>query len=137
MLTRGAAVWCVLIAIEIAHGVARAVWLVPLVGDWRSRQIGVGTGTIINFAVAALFIRWIHPRSGGGALRVGALWLLLTLAFELAFGRFVARASWQRIGSDYDLLHGGLFFAITSRGAFGSGFSVISSPKKAPVRPPE
>jgi hypothetical protein len=39
---------------------------------------------------------------------VGALWLLLTLTFELAFGRFVAHASWQRIGSDYDLVHGGL-----------------------------
>jgi hypothetical protein len=108
MLMRGMAVWFALIVAEIAHGVARAVWLVPLVGDWRSRQIGVGTGTIINFAVAALFIRWIRPRSAGDARRVGALWLLLTLTFELAFGRFVARASWPRIGSDYDLFHGGL-----------------------------
>jgi hypothetical protein len=108
MLMRGMAVWLVLIAAEIAHGVTRAIWLVPLVGDWRARQIGVGTGTIINFAVAALFIRWIRPRNDGDALRVGALWLLLTLAFELAFGRFVAHASWERIGSDYDLFHGGL-----------------------------
>jgi hypothetical protein len=108
MIARGVAAWVVLIAVEITHGIVRAVWLVPLVGDWRSRQIGVGTGTIINFAVAALFIRWIHPRRDGDALRVGALWLLLTLTFELAFGRFVAHASWQRIGSDYDLVHGGL-----------------------------
>jgi hypothetical protein len=42
------------------------------------------------------------------ALAVGVLWLILTLTFEVAFGRVVMHASWQRIGSDYDLPHGGL-----------------------------
>jgi hypothetical protein len=41
-------------------------------------------------------------------LGVGTVWLLLTLMFEIAFGRDVMHASWQRIGSDYDLRHGGL-----------------------------
>jgi hypothetical protein len=30
------------------------------------------------------------------------------VAFEVGVGRFVAGASWGRIGSDYDLFHGGL-----------------------------
>jgi hypothetical protein len=93
---------------EFVHGIARAIWLVFVVGDFRSRQIGVFTGTIINLAVAALLIRWVHPVRVADALFVGVMWLILTLTFEIAFGRLVMHASWQRIGSDYDLAHGGL-----------------------------
>ena len=107
-LVRGVAVWFVLTGAEFAHGIARALWLVPLVGDFRSRQIGVFTGTIINLTVAALFIRWIHPMRLADAVAVGITWLVLTLTFEITFGRLVMQASWPRIGSDYDLAHGGL-----------------------------
>jgi hypothetical protein len=44
-------------AAEFAHGIARAIWLVPVVGDFHSRQIGVFNGSIINLAVTALFVR--------------------------------------------------------------------------------
>jgi hypothetical protein len=40
--------------------------------------------------------------------RIGILWLGLTLAFELLFGRFVVEASWERLASDYNVLEGGL-----------------------------
>jgi hypothetical protein len=36
------------------------------------------------------------------------VWLVLTLTFEIAFGRYVVRAPCSRIVSDYDLLQGGL-----------------------------
>jgi hypothetical protein len=39
---------------------------------------------------------------------VGVLWLVLTLAFEVGFGRFVLGASWERLAADYDVLEGGL-----------------------------
>jgi hypothetical protein len=108
VVLRSAAIWFVLIGAEIIHGVARTLWLVPIVGDFRSRQIGVFTGSMMNLAVAALFIRWIHPTRIVDAVIVGITWLALTVTFEVAFGRVVMQASWQRIGSDYDLIHGGL-----------------------------
>ena len=108
MLIRGFAVWCVLIGAEFLHGIARAIWLVPVVGDWRSRQIGVFTGSLINLTITALFVRWMHPTGVADALAVGIMWLILTLTFEITFGRVVMHASWQRIGSDYDVVHGGV-----------------------------
>jgi hypothetical protein len=36
------------------------------------------------------------------------LWLLLTVAFEVSFGRFVLGYPWERVASDYDLSEGGL-----------------------------
>jgi hypothetical protein len=108
LILRGAAVWLVIMAVEVAHGVARTLLLAPIVGDFRARQIAVFTGSALILAVAALFIRWMKPAGLRGALAIGAIWLVLTLAFEVAFGRFVVRATWSRIVSDYDLAHGGL-----------------------------
>ena len=107
MLARGFFVWLVLMAAEFAHGLARAIWLVPVVGDFPSRQIGVVTGTLINLTITVLFIRWIRPVRVSEAIQVGLAWFLLTLVFELALGRLVFHASWSRLLSDYDLRHGG------------------------------
>jgi hypothetical protein len=101
-------VWFALMGAEFVHGIVRAIWLVPVVGDFRSRQIGVFTGTILNLSIAVLFIRWIHPTRIADAITVGVLWLVLTVMFDIGFGRAVMQASWQLIGSDYDLSHGGL-----------------------------
>lgn len=100
--------WSCIIIVEVLHGIARTMFLAPAIGDFRARQIAVFTGSFLILIVATSFIRWIRPAHAGEALSVGIVWLVLTLAFELGFGRYVAHASWSRIASDYDLLRGGL-----------------------------
>jgi hypothetical protein len=39
---------------------------------------------------------------------VGFIWLILTVAFEILFGRFVLGLSWERIGSGYKVWDGGV-----------------------------
>jgi hypothetical protein len=46
-------IWLILVAAEILHGIARAVLLVPHVGEFRSNQIGVFTGSLTTL----VFIR--------------------------------------------------------------------------------
>lgn len=79
---RAVTVWLVLICAEILHGIARGVFLVPHVGEFRSSQIGVFTGSLIILIVALVFVRWIGPSKTSGLLGVGVLWLGLTLSFE-------------------------------------------------------
>ena len=105
---RAIAVWLVLIVAEILHGIARGILLVPHVGEFRSSQIGVFTGSVIILVIALASVRWIGAHRTTELLLVGFLWLVLTLAFEVAFGRFVVGASWERIVADYNLLEGGL-----------------------------
>jgi len=107
-LARAFAVWLVVIVAEILHGIARGVFLVPHVGEFRSNQIGVFTGSIIILAIAVVFVRWIGATRITELLAVGLLWLILTLAFEILFGRFVVGASWERLAADYNVLEGGL-----------------------------
>lgn len=106
-LYRSLAVWFVLIAVEFVHGILRAFFLRPYVGDFRSRQIGVFTGSVLILVVAFLFIRWIDAPNTKSLIGVGLLWLILTVAFELVFGHFVFGRSWEGLFSDYDVRHGG------------------------------
>ena len=106
--TRAITVWLVLIVAEILHGIARGIFLVPHVGEFRSSQIGVFTGSIIILAIAVVFVRWIGATRPAHLLMVGFLWLALTLAFEILFGRFVVGASWEHLAADYNVLQGGL-----------------------------
>jgi hypothetical protein len=105
---RAVLVWLVMAVVEIVHGALRAAILVPIVGDWRARQIGAIVGAALVLVIAILASRWLGVRSRRAQLSVGALWLALMLSFELAAGRFLAGYSWARIASDYDLRHGGL-----------------------------
>ena len=92
---RAITVWLVLIVAEILHGIARGIFLVPHVGEFRSNQIGVFTGSIIILVIAVVFVRWIGATRPAHLLMVGFLWLAPTLAFEILFGRFVVGASWN------------------------------------------
>jgi hypothetical protein len=105
---RAFTVWCVLMLTESANGILRAILLVPQVGDFRARQIGVFTGSLLILAIAYLFVDWIQARSARRLVLVGLFWLVLTLLFEIGLGRFVAGRSWPDVVSDFDLAHGGL-----------------------------
>lgn len=107
-LLRASAVWLVIVAVESAHGTLREMFLAPLVGDFRARQIAVFTGSLLILGVACLFARWVRAGTTGRHLSVGLLWLFLTLLFEFGLGLFVLGYSWDRVASDYDLSRGGL-----------------------------
>lgn len=106
MLGRALLAWLALIAVETVHGVLRNLFLVPAVGDLRARQIGVAAGSALVLATGLVFIRWIRPPSVRATLWIGALWLVLTLAFEFSLGRALGR-SWDQLLADYDLARGG------------------------------
>ena len=108
IITRAIAIWLVLIVAEIFHGIARGILLVPYVGEFRSNQIGVFTGSLIILVLALICVRWIGATRPVQLLMVGFLWLGLTLAFEVLFGRFVMGFSWERLAADYNVLEGGL-----------------------------
>jgi hypothetical protein len=105
---RAIAVWLGLVGAEIIHGIVRSIALMPRVGDKRARQIGVFTGSLVNLGITHHFIEWIGARKTRTLVGIGVVWVVLTVVFEVTFGRLVMRSSWERLRSDYDLAHGGL-----------------------------
>jgi hypothetical protein len=53
-------------------------------------------------AFSGAYVRWAGPRASRELLLVGAVWLALTLAFELGFGRASGK-TWRELLADYDV----------------------------------
>ena len=104
---RASLVWMLIMLAETGHGVVREVFIAPVIGAMRARQLGVLIGCVLIFIIAWLTARWMNVRTRREQLMVGAFWVGLTLVFEVALGRATG-ASWSRILSDYNPMHGGL-----------------------------
>lgn len=108
IILKGIIVWLVFIVAESLNGTVRILWLVPSLGDILAHQISLITGSILVLTIATLFIRWLQVSRISQLLGIGVLWLLLTVVFEIALGRFILAYSWEQIAADYNLFQGGL-----------------------------
>ena len=94
---------------ETGHGMAREIFIAPVIGDLRARQLGVRDWhqlVVHRVAHGALDGRGGAPHSTA----VGAFWVHLTLLFEFVLGRAMG-VSWERILSDYNPARGGFMLA--------------------------
>lgn len=105
--SRACAVWLLLMTTEVIHGIIRTLVLTPVVGDFRARQIGVFSGSLLILLITTLTIRWIRANGTMTLVLIGIAWVILTLVFEVSLGRILGY-SWERLTSDYNLLQGGL-----------------------------
>jgi len=64
VLLRGLVVWVIFMFAEVLHGTARILWLEPLIGDVKARQISVFTGLAIILAIVIASVRWIDSNRG-------------------------------------------------------------------------
>jgi hypothetical protein len=106
VFVRAVLIWLLIATAESAQGALRRVLFDPD-AEFAVRQASVVFGAVTIFLIAWFSMRWMHVRTGAGALAVGALWVALTLAFEILLGQAMG-LSRARLLSDYDLLHGGL-----------------------------
>jgi hypothetical protein len=101
-----------MVAIAVANGAVREGGLRHWLGDAAARQ--VSTLLLLGFFasyMAAIFRLWPLD-SSGPALGVGAMWLVLTLAFEFTLGRLVSRLSWSQLLAEYNLYSGRLWVLV-------------------------
>ena len=103
---RAVLAWMAIMLAESVHGALRELYIAPRLGDLPARQIGIVVGSALIFAIAWLTAQWLGARTRRAQLLVGALWVALTLVFEIALGRALG-ASWDRIVADYNPLRGG------------------------------
>jgi hypothetical protein len=105
-LTRAVLVWLLLMAAESLQGAARRLLLSPAL-EQALRQISVLVGVLVIAAITWALLPWMRIRTTGQALATGAMWALLTLAFEFGLGGIMGR-NWSQMLVDYDLNQGGL-----------------------------
>lgn len=103
---RALAAWGGIVIAESVHGTIRQLWIAPVVGDLRARQIGVLIGSAIVFAIALTTVHWIDARTRAQQFATGLLWVALIAAFEFALGTLLGYSQ-ERMLSDYHPSSGG------------------------------
>jgi hypothetical protein len=106
MLVRALGVWLVILLLAMVNGSVRNALVAPRVGDQAAHLIATVVLSALVVLLVLWTIPWIGPASRGDALRIGAMWVVLTLAFEFLAGHYLFGAPWERLLADYDLLRG-------------------------------
>ncbi len=104
---RAAAAWVLIALAETLHGIARSLWLMPLMGDLRARQWAIVSGLLIIVVIALATVRWIGARRLRTQLKVGLMWALLMLGFDVFMGHWIIGFPWPRIAQDFNPQQGG------------------------------
>ncbi len=98
--------WFGMMVLAIVNGAVRDGVYAARTGELRAHQIATGILLVLIGGYFWILGRFWPVPSAGRAWAVGALWLVMTLAFEVALGRLIAGHSWQRILHEYNLLAG-------------------------------
>lgn len=112
MLGRAVAVWAGLLIVAVLNGGLRSALLVPRFGEHTGHVVSTVTLSVAIFVLAWVAISWIGPHDSGDALRIGATWLGLTLAFEFLAGHYLFRTPWQTLMADYNVIRGRIWVLV-------------------------
>ena len=106
---KAAVLWFAILALAMANGTLREKMLVSALGPFVAL---VASGIILSgcvFLVALVAAPWYGRLASAQWLGVGALWLAMTVAFELGFGRFVQHKAWAEILEAYTFKGGNMW----------------------------
>jgi hypothetical protein len=110
LLKRNTLVWCGLFVLAFANGTIRELGIKRWVEEPWAHHLSALTA----IAIFSIYVRLIWKRTGistlANAIRVGALWLALTVLTEtLVLNRWMAKLSWRQILESYDVTQGHLW----------------------------
>jgi hypothetical protein len=106
------AAWLGMMALALVNGIARDKLYGPRVGELAAHQFSTAI-LLIAFGAYFYALGRLWPlRSTSTAWAIGVIWLAMTLIFETALGRLVARQPWRALLADYNLLAGRLWILV-------------------------
>jgi hypothetical protein len=87
-----------------------------VVSPWLEASAGHIISTFILCGVvllgSLLLVRRLALKDTSVLLGVGALWIILTVAFEFGFGHYVMEHPWSLLFADYNLLRGRIWILV-------------------------
>jgi hypothetical protein len=106
------AAWLGMLVLAVLNGALREALLTPVLGDAAGRQLS----TLLLLALFSGWFWFLHRRwplsTALQAWLVGAVWLVMTLAFETFLGRVLGGKSWPAVFEDYNVLAGRLWILV-------------------------
>lgn len=111
MLKKSLFLWCAIIPLAIANGLAREILFTPLLGARYALLVSGLLLCLLIFAICLLFIPKLGKSSAKIYWGIGILWGTLTIAFETCLGLAAGRSA-SEIIETYDITTGNLWLAV-------------------------
>jgi len=105
-LTRYVLAWLPMLVIAVANGALRQVTFGKVMPELHAHQLSTVIGSVLEGLFVWFVIRKWPPSTSRHALRIGLVWLVLTVAFEFFMGLVLARRPLPDVLHDYNLLAG-------------------------------
>lgn len=103
--------WFPMVILAIINGTARDLWYKKYSTELLAHQISTVSLLLFLGIYIALVIKKYRPQSEAESLRIGLLWLVLTLGFEFGFGLYRGN-SWTQLLEAYNITKGHLWLLI-------------------------
>ena len=98
--------WVPMLIIAVANGALRQAIFSKVMPELRAHQLSTLIGSVLIGLFVWLVVRIWPPSSGRQAVLIGAIWLILTVAFEFFMGLVLAQRSLAQVLQDYNLFAG-------------------------------
>ena len=105
-MTRYVLAWLPMLVIAVANGALRQVTFGKVMPELHAHQLSTVIGSVLEGLFVWFVIRKWPPSTSRHALRIGLVWLVLTVAFEFFMGLVLARRPLPDVLHDYNLLAG-------------------------------
>ena len=106
------AAWIPMVFIAIANGALRQFGYKEYLGELRAHQLSTVIGALLlGLYIWLLIHRW-KLTATSEAIRIGLLWLGMTVLFEFVFGHFVMGHPWSVLLHDYNLFEGRIWIVV-------------------------
>ena len=107
--TKAFAIWVGMFLLAFGNGLLRETILVPVLGKMPGLFLSGVLLSALILAVAYFSLPWFGPVPVPGYITIGMSWLCLTLAFELASGRFIQSKPWSELLEAYTFKGGNIW----------------------------
>jgi len=112
MLTRAVLSWLVILLLAVLNGALRQGLLIPRIGERAGHIVSTLLLSAIILGTTWLLLPWIETASARDAWIIGALWVVLTIAFEFLGGHYLFGDSWEQLLAEYNLAQGRIWILI-------------------------
>jgi hypothetical protein len=105
-MMRAFAVWLLIVIVAVINGGIRQAWIGPRTGDTAAHAISTVMLCAAILLLCRITIGWMRPATRREVWTIGALWVVLTLAFEFLAGHYVFGTPWRQLLADYNVFRG-------------------------------
>lgn len=109
LLLKAVIAWLLILSLAIANGALRETVLIPSLGKSAGLVLSGVLLCLLVLLVAYGFVRFLRVVSVSQGLIIGFFWVLLTLAFEFGFGRYVQHKPWSELWDAYTFSEGNIW----------------------------